>query len=462
MANHPVGRDDQWELLLTRCYGNVEPDADFRSRLLGELKARIHEPGDEREDATGDGLEADPHEAPIRTLIAKAYVPIEPDREFQTRLLANLKRRQKTTVMVREHRRRRSIFSSVVSSLAAAAVLFVVWLVPLGDSPVPGFGIAYTDTGDSVLTDALPASGLPERAGFDADPVHADSFIPNAASSYDKFSVDAAFASSPLPKTVGGVGMELDVGGGWRAMGATLLTRISPGMAFRSTSQTAGLVFDDGSFMRMLPQAMITATENGFSINQGEVVVTVPGDSRQAFRLHFPERDIAVEPGTDLAVNVPFPGQYAEGGAPAPVVKVFDGGLAMARGRNGVGPLLANQAYLIDNYVTPDLPGRPLYATEYAELLDIPPSVGFGGGAPGQLVSSFGIAPRTPEPQGFWKVGGKWVAQTYSSQPLTRIQYLSDAYFGLASKRRDLASALAVGPNAIIDAGDGVFYEIYR
>lgn len=519
MTEHPEGRDDQWEMLLTRCYGKVEADAAFRSRLLGQLKAKASETKDERSDAGLDsdvlwskllaaayppcearaGFKAnliaelkdkirpqtdaavesqvDPEEAPIRTLITKVYVPVEPRREFQTRLLLNLKDRQKTAVRTKEYYRRRSIFSSFASGLAAAAaVLFVVWLAPIGDrrvgeSPEPEFGMAYADIEDSVLPDTPPApkrSPDPAPSGSDPDAnIQTASLTTNAVSPYDSYSVDAAFASSPLPKTVRGVGMELDDGGGWRTMDESLLTRVSPGMSFRSTRQTAGLGFNDGSTMLMSPKAIVTATPNGFYVDQGEVAVTVPANSDQGFRLHFPERDIAVEPGTMLAVNSPLPDHYAEGGAPAPEVKVLDGGMALARGKNGVAPLLANQVYLVDNYTTPDMPGRPLCAAECAALRGTPSPSGLGGGyvpAPAQLVSNTGVAPMTMTPviSGYRKDGAKWIANTYTNQPLTRIRYLSDAYFGLANSRRDLAAALAIGPNSIIDAGDGVFYEIHR
>ncbi len=413
---------------------------------------------------------------PVEELISTAYVPVEPSREFQTRLLHNLKERQQTTIKKKEETRRRSIFSSFASGLAAAAaVAFVVWLAPTGSNAEresyvqtqPAAGISS----DSFKIDTTNTAGTQLIASTSSDVVgniQTASLTRNAASGYESYSVDAAFASPALPKTVRGVGMQVNDGSGWRDMDESSVTRVSSGMAFRATRQTAGLGFSDGSTILMWPEAVITANDHGFAVDQGQLAVTVPAGVDQRFHINLPERDIAIEPGTMLAVNAFYPSRYAEGGAPAPEVKVLDGGLAVARGKNGAGPLLANQVYLIDNYITPDIPGRPLCSAESAELEGA--CEGPSGLAPYIVEPSRLVANNTlvnpsvsSGPSGFIKKNGKWVVNSYTDgQPVIKIQYLSDDYFGLANSRRDLGSALAAGPEAIIDAGDGVFYEIHR
>ncbi len=521
--------DSQWRMLLTHSYEKVEADQEFRSRLLQKMKNKAAE-AKQRE--TGETAEQKPSllhndqvwseflsktypecsarkgfktnllselkekaqiaapakvddifsEDQFAVLLSEVYEPVQPRPEFQTRLLTNLKERQQTSIKIKEQYRRRSIFSSFASGLAAAAaVLFVVWAAPfnsgaqLQTSERQSRSVIYDDE-DYSSTMPLPqsdATAVPDAytqfpaAALDSSTPNypnASSFLPVA------YNTNEAFGSSPLPKTVRGTGMEINDGSGWRDMDESGLTRIAPGMAFRSLQQTAGLGFSDGSTILMWPDAQITATENGFSVDQGQLAVTVPDGSDGSFRINLPERDIAIEPGTMLAVNAYFPDRYALGGAPAPEVKVLDGGLAIARGKSGDAPLLANQVYLLDNYVTPDIPGRPMCAAECAELED------FSHPSARQLAGTFGLSANAsqmvantaavPEssagPRGYSKKGDKWVSNTYSGQPVVKIQYLSDTYFGLAKERRDLASALSLGSNVILDAGDGVFYEIHR
>lgn len=112
-----LDNDEIWSRFLAKTYPSCEAGEQFRSNLLGRLKEKVQ---------TGADLVEDPA---LQTILNKAYVPVEPRREFQTRLLVNLKERQKTTIMIKENYRKRSIFSSFASGLAAAAaVLFVVWL----------------------------------------------------------------------------------------------------------------------------------------------------------------------------------------------------------------------------------------------------------------------------------------------------------------------------------------------
>jgi hypothetical protein len=461
-----------WSTLLTKSYGTCETRMEFKHELLGKLKAST---------AANADLAKTEIPLPVEELISTAYIPVEPSREFQTRLLLNLKERQQTTIKMKEDTRRRSIFSSFASGLAAAAaVAFVVWLAPAGrdsglEMPVQSTSVAYQGSdaisSDSFKVNTTDNAGAQLIASASNDAVgniQTASLTRNAASGYATYSVDAAFASPSLPKTVRGVGMQVNDGGGWRDLDEARVTRVSPGMAFRATRQTAGLGFSDGSTVLMWPEAVITASENGFAVDQGQLAVTVPAGTEQRFHINLPERDIAIEPGTMLAVNAFYPSRYAEGGAPAPEVKVLDGGLAVARGRNGAAPLLANQVYLIDNYITPDIPGRPLCSAESAELegaCEGPSGLTPYIVEPSRLVANTTLVSPTSSsaPSGFNKKNGKWVAASYTEdQPVVKIQYLSDDYFGLANSRRDLGQALAAGPEAIIDAGNGVFYEIHR
>lgn len=507
-------RDQQWSVLLTRCYESVEAKPEFKSSLLADMKKKQAEMRDEAAKDVGADeqwstllgktypvcearkgfkkqllvdlkqkiapeqpvVEEFDEDAPLRTLLSNSYTPVEPRREFQTRLLDNLKERQKTTIMIKEQYRKRSIFTSLASGLAAAAaVLFVVWLGPLSTADTE----AVLSDRPQIPADAQIASSTPVSATvrhrIDTSSIQtvaatdAASPIPNAVFPY-AYNMNAAFDSSSLPKTVRGVGMELNDGNGWRPMDESLLTRLSAGMVFRATRETAGLGFSDGSTVLMWPESTITATDNGFAVDQGQLAVTVPAGGEQRFRLQLAERDIVVEPGTMMAVNAYFPDRYAAGGAPAPEVKILDGGMAVARGRNGDAPLLANQVYLIDNYITPDIPGRPMCGAEFAELSDCynatPGLPGFSpqdSYSPTQLVSG---APEAAQPnsapRGYTKQGMKWVADSYKDQPVTRVKYLSSEYFALANARRDLASALSAGPEAIIDGGKDGFYEIHR
>ncbi|MDR1613205.1 MAG: hypothetical protein LBT97_10565 [Planctomycetota bacterium] len=485
-------RDGQWGVMLSRCYGKVTADDEFRTALLESLKNRIREraegPRDVGSEANWSALlsrtypPCKPSEE-FRTILLRdmkdrqrqivdirnetviqglvsSYHPVQPRRDFETRLLENLKQRQKTRIIYKRTIRRRSIFASLASGLAAAAaVLFIVRAGPAdmrGASSVPVFAVAavapFTQDGEaaSVVVPISDFATASARDAFEAVPAVAE--VPALA----------AFASRVLPKTAVGLGMELNDGAGWRAMDETTLTRVSPGMSFRSTDSTAILDFDNGSNILLRPGAVVNVAENGIGVERGELAVTVPHQTDNSLRILLADREVAVQPGTMLAVNAHNPDKYAAGGVPAPEVMISDGGLALARGKNGVGPLFANQVYLIDNYVTPDIPGRPMYAIECESMeRDFAPAFD-SGNSMSQLVSAPAnvFTPRTPT--GFRNDGGRLVANNYDNQDTVRIEYLSGEYFTLADSRRDLASAMALGANLIFDGGDGVFYEIYK
>lgn len=481
--------DKNWSRLLAAAYGPSEADSMFQNRLLTQLKAR-------QRDLTAARL-AEGGDDAIKTILTKSYTPVAARKEFQTRLLYNLKERQRVTNVTRRSTRRRTIFLSALSSLSAAAlVMFAVWVFPMGrgeTSPVtrPGSEMAL-----AAMENAPPAAVPAPVASSNRGAVFAN-FSPSSQSNSDfpskgvvipavtaaglalasagSYRVADAFSGPALPETVRGIGMEFDDGKGWRPMDTTRIARIEPGMAFRPQSGTpgaTGLGFGDGSTMLLTPDTVVEATADGFAVRRGTLAVTVPENSKDRFRLHFAERDIAIERGTMLAVSMESPEKYAEGGAPAPLVRVADGGMALARGKNGSGPLLANQLYRIDKYVTPDLPGRPLCATECEELekslrfqAPAAPSAGMPGAGvpPNLLVSAERPSYRSaPQPAGFVKKDTRWIASGYTNQPLVRIQYLSDDYFGFANERRDLAPALALGAEVILDGGDGRFYEIHK
>lgn len=504
--------DRQWNELLTHCHGNVEADAGFKANLLDELKTRMAErnevsgreeaeedknwstllragyvpcrPSDQFKDHLLSQLKARQTQlsGPVRSkaedeslmkILKSSYTPVEPRREFQTRLLENLKERQRNTTIIRRQSRKRTIFMSALSSMAAAAaILFVVWTGPVGAPASP----AMSETTLAMLNN-LPAATEQYNDIRPAADMLVDAVIPAAAglafASTGKYRIEDAFRSSPLPNTVRGIGIEVDSGDGWHPMDQTLVASLTPGMAFRTargSSGTAGLGFGDGSTILMCSDSVIESTEQGFTVKRGTVAVEVRDDSSDRFRLHFPERDIAIEPGTMLAVSVEPPDNFAPGGAPAPIVRVADGGLAVARGKNGSGPMFANHVYQLDNYVTPDIPGRPICEAECADLRSTfsqASTAAFAStgnrDAARLVVSGNNFSRSLPPPEGFVKRDTRWLADSYQDgQPTVRIKYLSDDYFGLASERRDLAPALALGGEVVIDGGDGGFYEIHK
>lgn len=492
--------DRNWSRLLKSAYVPCDENASFKTQLLTQLKTKQTQ----LEDVPAPVGE----EAAVDTVLSSSYTPIKPRREFQTRLLENLKERQRSTTIIRRSSRRRTIFMSSISSIAAAAaVVFVVWLLPVdGQKPentvaapapealamldsisMPSEGItASAITAPAYDVAAIPVTFEPEAFDSTQTGGFANSFAdfadvaaPAAGLAFaaaGSYRLSDAFSSRPLPETVRGIGMEIDSGDGWQVMDETYIANISPGMAFRpvqSALSTTGLGFGDGSTVLMCQDAELEATADGFKVRRGTLAVTVPENSEERFRLHFPERDIAIEPGTMLAVTVESGEGYAEGGAPAPLVRVADGGMAIARGKNGSGPLLANHVYRIDRYVSPDLPSRSLCEAECEELEKslyrraAPQSPSSGSFAPGRLPSQLVSLPMpqyrsTPAPEGFSKKGSRWEAHSYVNQPTIRIKYLSDDYFGFANMRRDLASALSLGSEVVIDGGDGNFYEIYK
>ncbi|MDR0362520.1 MAG: hypothetical protein LBJ46_07560 [Planctomycetota bacterium] len=501
-------RDEQWGVLLSRCYEKVEAGRAFRQSLLDELRAKVREYAESVEEAqeleddeesrdigseenwsaflTGAYEPCEPNldfkaslildlkdrqrslvdtknETVIQELLSTSYDPVQPRREFETRLLENLKHRQKTRIIYKQTIRRRSIFSAVASGLAAAAaVLFVVWLGPVdfrdgSSASQPITSAAASAVPEVVVFENLKVEPVAISASDATENVGIIPAVPAAP-------VLAAFASRLLPKTAVGLGMELDDGSGWRPMDESILTRVSPGMAFRSTESTAIIDFDDGANILLRPGAVVRATESGLDIERGELAVSVPSQVTDSLRIVLGDREVAVQPGTMLAVNAHNPDLYAVGGAPAPEVMVADGGLALARGRAGVGPLFANQAYLIGNYVTPDLPGRPLCAVECEALeRDFAPVFDdYGENGMTQMVSAPAASFTPRAPIGYRAEDGRLIAESYENQDTTKVRYLSDEYFGLANARRDLATSLALGSELILDGGNGVFYEIYK
>lgn len=547
MSDDSINRDEQWSILLTRCHGpevqadmkfkaglldelkrktaqNLQPEpamenvddrhwqkllssayvpchADdlFKSRLLGQLKARQGEMrGAATTTAAAESAAEETGDDPILgTILKKSYQPVEPRPDFQTRLLENLKERQRNTTILRRKSRRRMFFLSAVSSVAAAAmVVFVVTLIPRGmpnsaspatqlggvDLPIPEELYASKDAEPAPEFSTIFASANDFSAGAEEDGVET-AVLPAA---YRGYRAGDAFAGDALPERVIALrDIEMNKSGDWVAMRTDGASPIETGMSFRSVGAMGHMRFEDGSLLSISPDSELVATREGLSLKQGFMLVSVPDETSDRFRLHFPERDIAIEPGTDIAVLVEPESKYADGGAPAPMLMVVDrknspGGLALAKGKNGIGPLFAKQLYRLDKYVTPALPGRTMCDTECEDLdkmfkMDLvlahqPDRVtpaSYGSAVSSGLPLHVYDRPAAKStvvfsPAGYSKKGDRWVADTYGNQPVVRIKYLSDEYFGFANARRDLALALALGGKVVIDAGDEEFYEIHE
>lgn len=536
MSDESTKWDKQWSTLLTRCHGEeVKAEAAFKSSLLDELKRKTAEnldssrDTDESTDANWRRLltktyipchadegfkenlltqlmkkQQDMIERPmaaisedeaLRTILSKSYQPVSPRREFQTRLLENLKDRQRHTSVIRRKSRHRTWFMSAASSIAAAAmVMFVVWVVPHGGQDnrtpsssgniprdMPRLPLPVSDS--SAIAFSAPAARVASNL-IPASYGSSDASTPEREFRFAGYTPSDAFSGPALPERVFAYhNVEMNTERGWIAMDAENIgTLLVPGMKFRTQESMGHLEFEDGSLISFSPESLLSTTREGFSVEQGFMLVSVPDSATDRFRLHFSERDIAIEPGTDLAVMVEPADKYADGGVPAPLVMVVDrqdspGGFALAKGKGdiGVGPLLAKQLYRLDNYVTPNLPGRTMCDTECEDLdkmfkmetvrrADVPVTSLAGAGSFGRFAGSLESNPYSVviTPAGFSKKGDRWMSDSYQGQSTVKIEYLSDEYFGFANKRRDLALALALGSKVVIDGGDGSFYEIYK
>lgn len=466
-----AANDENWSRLLTAAYVPCEPSSEFKGTLFSQLKAR--------QTQLTKGPQSPAEEEALQTILTKSYHPVTPRREFQTRLLENLKERQRTNTTIRVKSRRRTVFMSAMTSMAAAAmVMFAVWVMPTIQQP------GTSETASHYLALEVPeADSFQEVAqtSFASGNAYADIVPASYEPSAPSFNYNAleAFAAAALPAVaLGRKNIEINSGGEWKPMDTGYPAELEPGMAFRAPKGKVGFIgFDDDTILSLDPGTVIEATESGIAVRQGFAKVSVPETSDQRFRLHFAERDIAIEPGTDLAVYVEPNMDFAEGGAPAPVVMVLQepgavGGLAFAKGKNGVAPLFARHLYRLDNYVTQDIPGRPLceieceglekmYKTQSVQEAEIPMAAFAGAGSIARSRIQRN-SERIVTPVGFTKRSDRWVADTYANQHTVKVQYLSDAYFGLARERRDLAPGLALGSNVIIDGGDDVFYEISK
>lgn len=467
-----AAEERHWQRLLSAAYPSCQPDMTFKASLLASLKAKQVE-------AAGRELVTREDEI-MRTILTSNYTPVSPRKEFETRLLENLKERQRHTQSIKLASRRRTWFMSGVSGLAAAAmVMFMMWVMPakdlfapksnsVGNSSIHALASFPSALASERTMPAAPSTLAWANAVMDDDDVTSSNEVASASMAVSYRLADA-FDSNPLPATVRGVGMEVNDGDGWRPMDDTLLANVETGMAFRPIPnfERAGLGFGDGTAIHVLPNSVVQVAENGLRLREGFISVKVPASADHRFRLDFPEREVAVEPGTMLFASAESPDRYADGGAPAPVVILDDGGFAIARGKNGSGPLFASQMYQIDRYVTPELPGRPMCAMEYANLEErmAPAGVALAPRSGGvQMVSApvAGTGRLSYSPAGFEKRGSRWVANGYAGQPTLKIKYLSDEYFGLANQRRDLAYVLSLGSELIFDGGDGIYYEISK
>ncbi len=465
--------DARWGRLMKAAYIPCHPEETFRNGLLADLKAKQREVA-----ASGTPAAADEDTA-LRAILTQSYQPVTPRREFETRLLENLKERQRATSQTRIRTRRRTLFFSVASSAAAAAmVLFVVWLVPhsaAGMRAIPAHPEGLPSGSEGDLRLAVPDAAVATAArALRADAPSSFAVVP---ASYSSYRADDAFSGNPLPDhAVALQNIEMDSGEGWTRVADAGRVQLRPGDVFRADGGMGHLKFPDGSLVTVSPETVLRAAAGGLEVEQGFMLVSVPERSPDRFRLHFPERDIAVEPGTELAVMAAESDKFAEGGAPAPMVMVVNGengrgGLALAKGKNGIGPLFASQLYRLDNYVTPDMPGRTLCDTECNDLNKLfkTETVRREGLPMALFAGGFGGADRELDkystvltPAGFTKKGTRWVADSYTDEPTVKLRYLSDAYFGFANERRDLARALALGGEVVIDGGNGVFYEVVR
>ncbi len=517
--------DDNLARLLQTSYTPCHADNEFKSSLLIKLKNKQRAMRSEAAlnlEAVDSVTAASSEDATFHAILSRSYETVNSRPEFQNRLLDNLKERQRHSVSVRNKSRRRAFYLSTASGLAAAAmVMFAVWVSPpninanppalahveaFASLPVPPADqqqLAANTAQKSDLRLTVPDEGMRRMAsaesgasssiipaGYTTGSVHSGSALADVVpasysavpAAFADYRVTDAFKGEVLPRRAYALqNIETNLNEAdsqWSAMTSPAEIPVEAGMSFRSTGTSMGhMQFADGSLLTMSPNSLIKATVDGLMVVQGFMLLSVPEVATNRFRLHFAERDLAVEPGTDLAVMVENPDHFAEGGAPAPMVMVVDrpdsghGGLALARGKNGVGPLFAQQLYRLDHYVTADLPSRTLCDTESQELNQLfkcetvrqegYPKASFAGGFSGDRDTGSGTTV-VLTPAGYHKRGSAWVSDNYRGQETIKLHYLSDAYFGFANARRDLARDLALGGEVVIDGGDGTFYEIVK
>lgn len=469
-----VGREDQWRRLLSTTYPPLSIRPAFKNELFEKMRTQIAQA---KEDHA------------FNAILHRAFQPVQPSGDFQQSLLDKLKNKQREQVEARAYRRRRAVVTSLFTSLSAAAmVLFVVWLTPPDNNAYRAGGIA--EPIPSAIRQTMP------MAAVTANPDSPQ--VAEAVSTNGDWSVANAFAGSKLPNEVRGVGMEMNAGDGWIPMDENQSIPLAPGTHFRAVTNQSGLGFD-GASLAFFPNAEAAATENGIQIQRGQVALKHSQDADKSFMITFPERDIAVQPGSILTVDVGRTELYAEGGGPSPEVKVLDGGFAVAKSKSGkaageVGPLLAGRAYRIDRYSTADMPSRPLSKEERKEfeptVAQSPAPAGSYNASGLSMVSNTRVGPgfsardssaplrpnttmrrymyddklnsfSIPTPV-FTFDGDRWVQEGYVGQDTHKIRYLSPDYFKLAMDRRDLAPALEYGAKVIFNKGDGTYYEIYK
>lgn len=461
--------EENWSKLLTVSYVPCEPRAEFGRQLFAELRLKTKLNADAKIHASAAEAPT-PEDAAMRTLLTKSYDPVAPRKEFETRLLENLKERQRATHVIRRSSRRRTLWFSGLSGVAAAAMAaFVVWLAPLDSMFAPSSSVSHSREFASLSSSSFAGADTLETAS-EPSPVSRMGLVPaslTVPAAADAYKAADSFAGRPYPRTARGIAMEVDDGDGWKPMDITTLVELRPGLTFRANGEKGGLGLSDGSSVFMCPDSVVAVTENGFAVRQGVASFETFEQSDEHLRLDFASRDISLEPGTQLVVSM-RPGEYADGGAPAPIITVMDGGMALIRNENGIGPMFADHIYQMHEFVTPDIPGRPIGSVDRRALMraldrEVPvqatPSY-----APSQMVDGGVVTGSLPiaRPRGFAKQGSKWVAAGYDDQPTVRLRYLSDEYFDFANHRRDLASGLGLGGEVILDGGDGNFYEIHR
>ncbi len=324
----------------------------------------------------------------LKLLLNQAYDRPEPDEIFRNQLLQRLRGKQ---MQVRARRRRKIITLCTSCATAAAAAAFVIGVLPLNGlqpvaAPEPGVAAApQPGAAQPFATGShyrpLPPSAIKIASHGDLRTAPFADFVsaPGGSRSVEA-SVAPVLAGTVTPAQITHLdgqyahainAIEIRTGtGDWSALKADSKFMLKKGMQIRTPVGTADPVtvaIRNGTMLMLDGMSRIAVGEKDLRLQDGRAVVSLT-HSKLGVELHLAKQELALQPGAMAFLRVEDGDDYAQGGAPAPVMVLLKGQALPLQAdgavRSDANVLSANKVYELYNTGTGRYPSREIGSYE--------------------------------------------------------------------------------------------------
>ncbi|MBN2713810.1 MAG: hypothetical protein JXR97_15435 [Planctomycetes bacterium] len=279
----------------------------------------------------------------LKVLLSRAYEPVDYRQEFRDDLLDKLKSKQREMAGTKKKRGNTIRLFKYFTGLAAAAA-FIFTIAPM-------------------VTPQTKTAGDPTIAGSDSsakEPTIAA--VPSMKKTLFG-NEDARIDEKIHSVTDNAQAVQVKFGGNdWQTIDSDADVQFCNKMQLKVNDKhpdNVMLALADGAYLTVSPGSKVCNDGGKLKIDDGKVRLKL-AETAKPLTVALPQYNIQLNPGADIAFKVESGNEYADGGAPAPYVAVFNG-TATAMGSNNVkSDLTAGNGYDMFPSLLAVVPGHKL------------------------------------------------------------------------------------------------------